>query len=82
MSVLKKSAARLELERDTLLEEGVSETRRQQLKTSISALSEDYKKAAESVQGAHDRLVGLHGRGRDTRRAVAPSTCGAGASAG
>ena len=56
-SRIEEERTRLEQERDTLLEEGVSETRRQELKTSISTLSEDYKKAAESVQGAHDRLV-------------------------
>ena len=54
---IEEERTRLEQERDTLLEEGVSETRRQELKTSISALSEDYKKAAESVQSAHDQLA-------------------------
>ena len=41
---IEEERTRLEQERDTLLEEGVSETRRQELKTTISALSEDYKK--------------------------------------
>ena len=54
---IEEERTRLEQERDTLLEEGVSETRRQELKTTISALSEDYKKAAESVQSAHDQLA-------------------------
>ena len=54
---IEEERTRLEQERDTLLEEGVSETQRQELKTTISALSEDYKKAAESVQSAHDQLA-------------------------
>ena len=54
---IEEERTRLEQERDTLLEEGVSETRRQELKITISALSEDYKKAAESVQSAHDQLA-------------------------
>ncbi|MEC9201483.1 MAG: hypothetical protein VX591_02120, partial [Pseudomonadota bacterium] len=54
---IEEERTRLEQERDTLLEEGVSETRRQELKITISALSEDYKKAAEAVQSAHDQLA-------------------------
>lgn len=48
---------RLEGERETLLEQDVSETRRQELKTGIAALSEDCKKAAEAAQAAHEQLV-------------------------
>ena len=54
---IKEERMRLEQERDVLLEEGVSETWRQELKTTISSLSEDYKKAAESLQSAHDQLA-------------------------